>query len=289
MTNRTTTDRVVCALDDSTHAADVLDTAAALAGRLDLWLTLIHSPTPDVFTVGERRREIIERGHEFVARISAGHEINEVIVQPGDPAHLLMSHLHDGAGLAVVGSRGRGPTRAALLGSVSGGLIRSSPCPVVVVPPNASLSTLSAQPRILCGLDGSAEAAHAMEWASGVAWTTGGRLLVAHVRSEPHSGTIERSAAALAQAEQGVARVSRLIQASIHGATGDPAHCLDELARSHKADLIVVGSHGQRALRAALGGSVSARLAASAGTPVVAVPLGSRLDARWAPGMHAAA
>lgn len=41
---------------------------------------------------------------------------------------------HD-AELLVVGSRGRGTVRAALLGSTSHALVREAPCPVVVVPP----------------------------------------------------------------------------------------------------------------------------------------------------------
>jgi nucleotide-binding universal stress UspA family protein len=36
--------------------------------------------------------------------------------------------------LVVVGSRGYGPHRAVLLGSVSGHLVREAACPVVVVP-----------------------------------------------------------------------------------------------------------------------------------------------------------
>src|SRR3954451_4534297 len=104
MTTSNTSDRIVCALDDSDHAASVLQTAAALAGRLDLWLTVIHSPTPDVFIVGKRRRDVIRQGEDFVATVSAGHEVNEVIVQPGDPTKVITETLRTGAGMAVVGS-----------------------------------------------------------------------------------------------------------------------------------------------------------------------------------------
>lgn len=43
--------------------------------------------------------------------------------------------------LLVVGSRGYGPVRRVLLGSVSGGLMRAAPCPVLVVPRPAPSSS----------------------------------------------------------------------------------------------------------------------------------------------------
>lgn len=288
MAKRTTTDRVVCALDDSPQAAGVLDTAAALAGRLDRWLTIVHSPTPDIFTVGERRRDVIRRGRDYVASVARGHEVNEVIVQPGEPAHVIMECLRGGAGLAVVGSRGLGVKRAALLGSVSGDLARNAPCAVVIVPPGASMTTLGTQPGIVCGLDGSAEAAHALEWATRMAWTTGGRLLPVHVRRAPTA----EDAAVLSELEREVSQPApaEVNEAGLYVKHGDAAEQLDELARAQSADLIVVGSHSQTALRAALSGSVSVRLAAEASRPVVVVPRESRLDALWAPlGMHVAA
>jgi nucleotide-binding universal stress UspA family protein len=275
-------DRIVCALDDSDHAASVLDTAAALAGRLDLWLTVVHSPIPDVFVVGERRRDVIRRGEDFVASVSAGHEVNQVIVQPGHPAEVLTENLRAGAAMVVVGSRGRGPRRAALFGSVYAELARHAPCAVVIVPPDGSISMLSPQPGIVCGLDGSEEAVHALEWATRIAWTTGGRLLPVHVCSDP-PGPVEEDAAVLSQVEHEVARLARPLEASVYVRHGDPAEQLDELARSQDADLIVVGSHGHGAIRAALGGSVRSRLAASAGTPVVVVPNRAQLDDPWAP------
>jgi len=42
--------------------------------------------------------------------------------------------------LMVVGSRGYGPLKAVLLGGVSGQLIRSAACPVIVIPRGAESS-----------------------------------------------------------------------------------------------------------------------------------------------------
>ena len=50
------------------------------------------------------------------------------------------------AALVVVGTHGRGPVRAFLLGSVSLSVIKRSTCPVVVVPPEAPPSTSHATP-----------------------------------------------------------------------------------------------------------------------------------------------
>jgi nucleotide-binding universal stress UspA family protein len=51
----------------------------------------------------------------------------------GDPARELVEHSRE-LDLLVVGSRRYGPLRAVLLGGVSGRVVRSAACPVVVVP-----------------------------------------------------------------------------------------------------------------------------------------------------------
>jgi nucleotide-binding universal stress UspA family protein len=52
---------------------------------------------------------------------------------PDEEIVVLASRL--GAGLIVVGSRGRGPLRKALMGSVSNSVVRHAHCPVTVVRP----------------------------------------------------------------------------------------------------------------------------------------------------------
>ena len=57
--------------------------------------------------------------------------------EEGDPAVVLAEKANE-LDLLVVGSRGYGPVRQTLLGGVSSKLIRSAPCPVVVVPRSAT-------------------------------------------------------------------------------------------------------------------------------------------------------
>ena len=57
---------VICAVDDDGHAPAVLGTAAVLAAQLAVPLTVVHSPSPDVYLVGEPRRAALERGNAFV-------------------------------------------------------------------------------------------------------------------------------------------------------------------------------------------------------------------------------
>ena len=53
---------------------------------------------------------------------------------PGDP-RVALADLSEDAHLVVMGSRGRGPLRSMLLGSVSSGVTKYATCPVVVCRP----------------------------------------------------------------------------------------------------------------------------------------------------------
>jgi nucleotide-binding universal stress UspA family protein len=52
----------------------------------------------------------------------------------GDPVRVLETEARDGLDLLVLGSRGFGPLRRVLVGSVSGELVRQAPCLLLVVP-----------------------------------------------------------------------------------------------------------------------------------------------------------
>jgi nucleotide-binding universal stress UspA family protein len=275
---------LVCGVDDSSHAAVVVALASGLADRLGLRLRLVHSPSPDVFLVGDRRRDALRRGESllasFGAQVGDGH-----LVQIGDPAHVLAAVLSEAPALAVVGSRGRGPARAALLGGVSSALSRCSPCPLIVVPPHAK-TDLAASPTIICGLDGSTAAVDALHSAAALARALDGRLVALHVRSDalgmwspaatghqpPFVEPLDAARAAVAVVERPLAAFDPGVQTVMRIESGNPAECLSRAAAQVGQAMIVVGSHGHGPLRAALLGSVSSRLAATARVPVMIVP-----------------
>src|SRR4051794_14518328 len=66
MLTTTRRDSLVCGVDDSAHAADVVAVAARLAERLGLRLRLVHSASSHVYLDGELAREALRRGRELL-------------------------------------------------------------------------------------------------------------------------------------------------------------------------------------------------------------------------------
>jgi nucleotide-binding universal stress UspA family protein len=203
------------------------------------------------------------------------------IVELGDPAELLGAVLKEVAALGVVGSRGRGPVRAAILGSVSHALAGHAPCPVVVVPRHATLPA-AAGAAVICGVDGSVESTVALEVAGTLAGALGGRLVAVYVRSAGGAAAVpvtwaadrwqvpvDDGHAALAIVERAVAALDLEAPVSLCVEAGEPAERLAAVARRQPSAILAVGSRGQGSVRAALLGSVSSRLAAIAPSPVL--------------------
>ena len=94
---------------------------------------------PDPNLVEDLERSAEQRGREVldaeVERVrSAGGTVAQAHLMMGDAAREIIHLAEDlGAGLVVMGSRGRGGIRRALLGSVSDSVARHAHCPVLVV------------------------------------------------------------------------------------------------------------------------------------------------------------
>jgi nucleotide-binding universal stress UspA family protein len=78
------------------------------------------------------RRQLKEQLAEALAALDPGIDASQTLLE-GDARDLLCEASGD-LDLLVLGSRGYGPMRAVLLGSVSAGLVRSAHSPLVVVP-----------------------------------------------------------------------------------------------------------------------------------------------------------
>jgi nucleotide-binding universal stress UspA family protein len=104
----------------------VLTAAAHLAARLNAELTIVHVPDGD----GERQRPEL-RAELANARALLGREL-DCLTETGSPARAIVSvAAYDGAGLIVVGSRGRLGIPA--LTSVSERVAHLAPCSVLVM------------------------------------------------------------------------------------------------------------------------------------------------------------
>jgi nucleotide-binding universal stress UspA family protein len=116
---------IVCAVDDGEGARAALSAAADVAGRLGVQLLVVtveanDGPSPAA----------VER---LVGDVGLG-TTTKTIVMHGEPAAAIVeaagSH---GAGMIVIGSRGRGALAASVLGSVSSSVAGRSDRPVLVV------------------------------------------------------------------------------------------------------------------------------------------------------------
>jgi nucleotide-binding universal stress UspA family protein len=140
---------VLCCLDDSDGARHALRVASLLATQLGIELVLVHigppteAPGVSAAPSGQRRlRESeLDDAKALVARIAG-----EAGVDPDTRSHLATGDAADRivalcsdehASFVVLGSRGRGTVRSALLGSVSSAVAAKAPCPCVIVPPSA--------------------------------------------------------------------------------------------------------------------------------------------------------
>lgn len=287
-------ERVFCAVDDSDEAKDAARAAAAIAGRLEWPLTLVHieQPPPRSVAVSSAHAdpaagpETTGPGEAWELLVGLAAELGlerpaELLVGRGDvPARIRSIAERERAGLLVVGSRGRGLLASALFGTVSGAVAVAAACPVLVVPPGRQVT----EGRIVAGVDGSDASREAAQVALALSRRLHAELVLAHVfslRPIPGTPSAQQDREALLEAERDRARKELAEVAADFGieeratrlVAGWPeADALSSLATAEQAAMVVVGSRGRGGIRSALLGSVSFELTRTAPCPVVVVP-----------------
>ena len=86
---------------------------------------------------GDVREAVLERADALLRDVRSGMPQDvgvETTVCVGDPGPAIVAACNDDVDLLVCGSRGYGPRRAVLLGTVAGYLVTHARCPVLVVP-----------------------------------------------------------------------------------------------------------------------------------------------------------
>jgi nucleotide-binding universal stress UspA family protein len=297
--------KILLATDGSSEAELATRTAVDLAQKTDSELHMIHvvDVTPSAVLYPEATdpegveqpdpvlEEDLERHAEQLGREMLDGEVKRVRSAGGTVArsHLMMGevareivHLAEdlGVGLIVIGSRGRGGIRRALMGSVSNSVIRHAHCPVLVV--RGKPVTFPA--KILLATDGSKEAELAASTTADLAKSTGSELHVVTVALEypyvyayydvRHPAEVERHRQEARKVMD--QQVDRVVEAGgnvakTHVSMGVPDEEIVVLANELGADLVVLGSRGLGGMRRTLLGSVSDSVVRHAHCPVMMV------------------
>ncbi|WP_028645131.1 universal stress protein [Nocardioides sp. URHA0020] len=195
----------------------------------------------------EARRRVTDLAPEL-----ALHEVMSV----GRPQDFLVE-LSERAVLVVVGSRGRGPVRSTLLGSVGVALCHRAACPVVVVRRGHPGLV---RHGVLVGTDATGGSGATVELAYRQASVHGLPLTILHCGDRVRSADDDEALRlALAEVVSGLAEKFPDVRATTEIAEGPSDKVLAE--RSDRMNLVVVGA-----------GSGSAAVVEHAGCPVAVVP-----------------
>jgi nucleotide-binding universal stress UspA family protein len=297
--------KVLVAIDGSPEATRAARMAAGLSQSLHSELHVVEvGDIPEVYGAPEWRTfdpgfqaRLFEHAERETSERLEGHlrEIREIDseaasvharVGPADVEIVrLAEEIH--AGLVVLGSRGFGPLKRAVLGSVSSSVVRHAHCPVLVVRGGKAKDVSYSPGRILLAFDDSREASAASQAAIEIATGTGSELHILYVLpAVVHLPSVHRlptgkSEVSLEQGRRGarslVNKEAKRIEAEggevagVHLAVGRPEEEIVELGENLDAGMIVMGSRGMGGMRRALMGSVSEFVVHYADRPVLVV------------------
>lgn len=208
---------------------------------------------------------------------------DEPLVRRGDAGEVLVTEARDAAAL-VIGTRGRGPLRANLLGSVGRHCADRTPVPLIIVPHDDTEPARADHDRIVVGVDGSEHSTDALRWAISTAgpddeitavttWQTpiDGPLVFGSARFDVRmlkaaARDIVNDTCDKTCAELGVdpGRVQREIT------EGDPRWVL--MSREDGVDLLVLGQRGRSGLTHFFLGSTTTALIHRPHCPIAVIP-----------------
>jgi nucleotide-binding universal stress UspA family protein len=273
-------EKILLATDGSQDAELAAKTAVELAKITGSELHVV-SVAPGYPSYDVRVPEVVEELRRQAQNVL--DEQLEKIEQAGEKVaqtHLRMAgehpgverHLSDeiveaaeevGAGLIVVGSRGRGGIRRALMGSASDAVVRHAHCPVMVVRGEPVVFPT----KILVATDRSREAELAATTAADLAKSTNSAVHVVHVGLDQFRDEAQNEL----DTEVGMVREAGVTNVQAHLKFGIPAKTIVDLAEEEGIGLIVMGSRGRGGVRRALIGSVSSSVVPHAHCPVLVV------------------
>lgn len=293
--------RIVCGTDFSDRAREAADVAAALALRGDLTLALVHvtDETNTHAASPEELRAFARPALRALRREAArlrrtGAAVETVLLHGAWAEQALARHATETApALVVVSSVSKLAFERWTLGSVSEGVAQSAPAPTLVVRdpvPLLEWARGETALRVLAGVPLSADCDRVLQWVHGLERFGPCEVTLGHVNWPPHSRAAFGGAGPLF-AGRNPARVQRLLERDVAAraqaisprwqprvrvvpAWGRPDAALLALARTARAELIVIGSHQRHGFNRVVHGSVSRDVLRHAAASVACVPVG---------------
>jgi nucleotide-binding universal stress UspA family protein len=221
--------------------------------------------------------ELLRLAREAVAERAPDLEVHEVL-RVVDPRELLLALSTDTA-MVVLGSRGRGPVRSLLLGSVGVALSRHAHCPVVIHRPS---NPGKVRHGVLVGIDGTAHSHATLEFAFTQASVRSLPLTVLHSfwdaqaavagphRVDARASEFEEQRLLIAESVSGMGEKFPDVRMDIELARGYPGDCL--VREGARMNMIVVGAHHGGAASGMVFGSAATSVVEHATCPVAVVP-----------------
>jgi nucleotide-binding universal stress UspA family protein len=248
--------RIVAPVVFSENCRGALYYAVSLASHFKSELTVLHIlewMRPSDFDT-DIELEYLEKArrkwvHREFLNLSSGLRgrvpIQEVCVD-GDPAREIVRYSDaSNADLVVMASRGHGPFRRFLLGSVTAKVLHDARCAVwtgahleQALTPDAATDRFNA---VLCAVDFGPQTEAAIEWSSGMAKDYGAKLTLLHVIPRERDPERQREAREDAMRRLENRRDLLHVEADGHTAIGDVILEVNKSARRTNADLLVIG------------------------------------------------
>jgi nucleotide-binding universal stress UspA family protein len=294
---------ILVPLDFSRASMEALDYAVWLAKEFRAVIHLVHVYPPD------EASSVPGAGHLLLQSAEAIKRLNEELtgihrkrVEPFRPenCHIRTGRPHQeiiclareiDADLIVLATRGHSGLKHLLLGSTAERVVRSAPCPVLVVRKRRQKSKAASKSfairTILVPVDFSTCCFAGTEYAAFLAKSLHATIRLLHV-TYPYVDYVfvDRVGARLSSLVEAVEEEARiemdafkqndflrgvLVQTEIRA--GHPTEEICAVAGQPNVDLIVISTHGHTGLKHALIGSVAEHMARYAECPVMVVPI----------------
>lgn len=199
------------------------------------------------------------------------------------PAESIVSYVEaHGVDLVVMGTHGRRGLRRLLIGSVAETVLRTAPCPVLMVRADEEGATAWNVQNVLAPVDFSEASTAAVKHARELALTYGAKITLLHAVEEvmyPSAYGMEMAdipgPEVVDRVEDGLAEMAReeigYEHVVVESVLGYASSAILNHVEANDVDLIVIATHGRSGLERFLLGSVTERVIRRASVPVFVV------------------